>query len=243
MKSTKIEKTPLSLTDIKYRTPPFDKKRLLGVGHPRFGSGYLSKVLSAAGLQVGHERVRADGAVSWMFAVSDWVYPYGDRHSGHYTSFEFNFIFIRNPFSALPSCVRENRAVNSFKFRRWHIYNAFGVDINEFENEFDRAAISIIYWYKLCEQANPQTFVNIDNKESLRGFLAACGVHDNELIEEALKIPSSNTSAQKWGIAQHERILSKETLKKMSPMVLEKLIALAETYGYVEYVKTLKNTL
>lgn len=44
---------------------PIRKVKILGLGHPRTGTGYVTKLLNLWGMDVGHEISRPDGTVAW----------------------------------------------------------------------------------------------------------------------------------------------------------------------------------
>lgn len=224
-------------SSLKIKDVIFCRKKTKGVmlvGHPRFGSGYITNVIRASGFDVGHEFVKEDGVVSWMYAVQDWCYPYGDFFGAQQYSFSKTYAFIRNPVKALPSCMVENRSKRSFEFRRAHIYDTFGVDISSFQGEANRAAVSIIYWYKICELLEPDGIVKVDDRESVKAFLRKLGVNDNHVIDKALCLPPKNTSEVKWKDKPGKKkpILDKFLIDQLDSDVKEKLYQLGDAYGY-----------
>lgn len=219
---------------------PSQVRELLIVGHPRFGSGYISNVLKAAGVDVGHERVRGCGTASWMFAVDDLAYPYGDGNAYHKFHFRNTYLFIRDPIRALPSCIVENTIKKSYSFRKKHIHAFFGVDLDKFTNNADRAAASIIYWYKMCELKRPSLYVRIDDKSHVRKFLIDIGISGNSLLSKAINTPASNTSDKKWKpnyIKKNRPALDQSLIDGMSHEVREKLFLLSRVYGYESTVE------
>jgi GR25 family glycosyltransferase involved in LPS biosynthesis len=142
---------------------------ILAVGHPRCGSGYMSELFKACGLDVGHEKMGKHGISSWMFAVEDDEYPWAlnplartrkNKHFGHVVQ------FVRDPRQAIPSIIRENRhAEKSYAFRRKHILSAFGVDLDAAGCEVERAMMSYLYWNKLVEAQAIDLTVRVEDAE------------------------------------------------------------------------------
>jgi GR25 family glycosyltransferase involved in LPS biosynthesis len=142
---------------------------ILAIGHPRCGSGYMSELFKACGLDVGHEHVGKHGISSWMFAVEDDEYPWAlnsmartrkNKHFGHVVQ------FVRNPRQAIPSIIRENHhAEKSYAFRRKHILSAFGVDLDTASSELERAMMSYLYWNRLIEGQEIALVVRVEDAE------------------------------------------------------------------------------
>jgi len=141
---------------------------ILAIGHPRCGSRYTSELLSACGLDVGHEKMGKDGISSWMFAVEDespWARNPLARSRKH-KFFEHIVHFVRDPRTAIPSIVRENRhSDKSYVFRRKHILSAFGVDLDAAGSEVERATMSYLYWNKLVEAQPIDLTVRVEDAE------------------------------------------------------------------------------
>lgn len=150
---------------------------LLVIGHPRCGSGYMSQLLQSAGLAIGHEQVGEHGISSWMFAVDDQQVPFaGDEYAVSRQSFSFQYTIhhVRDPRSAVPSIMRDNQySVQSFQFRRKHILRAFGIDLEDYASELERAVLSYIYWNKLVEKNHIDLVVRVEDEEDrVMAFLA-----------------------------------------------------------------------
>lgn len=149
---------------------------LLLIGHPRCGSGYMSKLLGYYGLEVGHERMGRRGISSWMFAVEDEQNPFAlDPLSRSRRNTHFGAVvhFVRDPRTAIPSILRENRhSEKSYAFRRRHIQDAFGVDLDAAQSEVERALLSYVYWNKIVERQPVDLRVRVEEAEAAtRAFL------------------------------------------------------------------------
>ena len=78
-------------------------KRFLIIGHPRCGTGFMSKWFNYCyNYQIGHEIMGKDGISSWMMTVTDREYPYSNFLKGDY-NFNQTFICIRHPLDAIQS--------------------------------------------------------------------------------------------------------------------------------------------
>ena len=173
---------------------------ILAIGHPRCGSGYVSELLKSCGLDVGHERMGQHGISSWMFAVEDDENPWArdplaltrkHKHFGHIIH------FVRNPRTAIPSIIRENRhAEKSYAFRRKHIMSTFGVDLDAAGSDVERAILSYLYWNKLIEGQRVDLTVRVeDAEESALRFLK-----DRQLIAPECSLvapPPKNVNTDK----------------------------------------------
>jgi GR25 family glycosyltransferase involved in LPS biosynthesis len=144
-------------------------RKLLIVGHPRCGSGYMAKLFQSYGFDIGHELTGKDGISSWMFAVYDTNNPYAfDQYarSRFYWKFDFVIHHVRNPLQAIPSIIVENKNSSlSFQFRRKHIKAQTGIDINSFETEISKAVVSFLKWNEIIDSSNPSLTVKIENCE------------------------------------------------------------------------------
>ena len=144
---------------------------LLAVGHPRCGSRYMSELLKACGLDVGHERMGKHGLSSWMFAVEDDHNPWARDPlavSRKHKYFGHVMHFVRDPRTAVPSIIRENRhSEKSYAFRRKHIKEALDVDLDTARSEVERALLSYLCWNKLIEMRKVDITVRVEDAEDV----------------------------------------------------------------------------
>ena len=131
------------------------------IGHPRCGSGYAAVALQMRGLDIGHEFLDQDGMVSWLAAVEDFSSPSGAATAG--LTFECLGAYHRDPYEAVPSIVLENGKASSFLFRRFHIFNHFGVDLLQFQDPLDRAVASLVYWMRIVDQRRPVFNIRVEH--------------------------------------------------------------------------------
>ena len=175
-------------------------RKLLAIGHPRTGSGYLSQLLNSYGLNIDHEKMGDDGIVSWMFSVYDLNNPFSLNMyavSKYYVSFEHTIMFARDPLTAIPSIMRENRSSDvSFEFRAKHILKNFQVDIREINNEFEQAIETYYLWSKLAIEINkPSLFVRVEQDEDV--LLEFLKKNNFDVSIECEKKPGKDVNANK----------------------------------------------
>lgn len=176
------------------------RRRLLCIGHPRTGSGYVSALLKAYGIDAGHERMGEDGIVSWMFTVYDWHNPFwlNPYAKSRYTcDFEHVIMHVRDPWTAVPSIMRENaHAALSLDFRARHIRLRYGTDIAAIPSEFEKAVAGYCLWSRLAlENNHPELVLRIEEDEKrLRDYLASIGF---AMPSGALRLPSKDINSDK----------------------------------------------
>ncbi|MGB3516787.1 MAG: glycosyltransferase family 25 protein [Elainellaceae cyanobacterium] len=211
---------------------------VLCVGHPRCGSGYMSQLLSAFGLEVGHERMEAQGISSWMFAVDDARYPYGkDKYarSRRYTHFRQIIHHVRSPLDAIPSLLVENQySETSFAFRQKHIQRYFGLDLATL-SPMDAAVATFIYWSRIIELMKPDLTIRIeDDQRKLFRFLKR-----KKLVDEARKFteieaPSKTINTRKpyKGKIIEKPVLSPEDWHSISDFLKSELRFFCKKHNY-----------
>jgi len=48
--------------------------QIILVGHPRFGSGYISKLFRSMGIDIGYYKYGKDGVSSWLLAPPENIF-------------------------------------------------------------------------------------------------------------------------------------------------------------------------
>jgi hypothetical protein len=144
-------------------------KLILGVGHPRTGTGYTAKLLQSWGLDVGHETLGNDGTVDWSLV------PGGKSlwQDVDFKDYDWNYIIycVRDPRMSIPSIVyTEDIKSMSKEFRL-----KSGV-VNDF-NPIVVAIESILKWDKFADQLKPNFTYRIEDQgEHLFKFLETEGL-------------------------------------------------------------------
>jgi hypothetical protein len=77
---------------------------VLGIGHPRGGTRYVSRLLVAAGVRALHEAKGRDGSVSCWLSAPDWYHPHANASGlrSEYPDARLLHI-IRHPLAAIAS--------------------------------------------------------------------------------------------------------------------------------------------
>jgi len=139
-------------------------KLVLGVGHPRTGTGYTAKLLQSWGLDVGHEKMGKHGTVDWSLGS-------GEKSLWQNVDFkecEWQHIIycIRDPKMSIPSIVyTENVGNSSQEFRK-------NYGVKDESNPIVSAINSIHMWDLLISQLNPNVIFRIeDESEKLFQYL------------------------------------------------------------------------
>lgn len=214
------------------------KRRIVGLGHPRCGTGFTSHLISAAGLKVGHERLHEDGIVSWLSVSERTQTPWGNGHHGPIAETDLVFCAVRSMVSAIPSVIPENRIQKSIGFRRKVILGHFGIDITDGndvpQNEISVALAGMTLWYELCLTKNPEFIFRIDRSEDDAKIQEHLGV---KVDRDAIKKRNSRPALKK-GI-----IFSPEMLDIVSVRWLKRSAKLSKTLGYDSDAETLLSIL
>lgn len=147
---------------------------IYGLGHPRSGTAFTADLLQQNGLDVGHEYLKKDGIVSWEIASLRSELPWGDG----VTEFDAGskiFLVARSPLDALNSVVTECLQTRSIGFRASVIFEHFDVDLFSQKNQrtpeiqhdyMSWSVLSLIYWYQLCFQHNPEIIYRVEEPAS-----------------------------------------------------------------------------
>lgn len=96
------------------------KYKFLILGHPRTGTGYMSKLFQYFGYDVGHEVFGKDGISNWMYSINN-IYNmpvWGTRIKRDDNKFKYKLLVIRNPYTSIKSFINtENNAEKSLDYR------------------------------------------------------------------------------------------------------------------------------
>ncbi len=212
-------------------------KNLLAVGHPRTGSGYTSALLKAYGLDIGHEEMGKDGIASWMFTVYDLHNPfYLNKYakSRYFASFENIIMFARDPFTAIPSIMRENSAAEaSYEFRRKHILRETNIDLSQIDNDLEKAIENYYLWSKIAIDKNkPALIVRVEyDDDILFDFLHKKGFELSMNKEEMPRKDINSNKAYKGKIIE-KPLVGKEDWLNLNEEMKQKVNELCKFLGY-----------
>jgi hypothetical protein len=142
-------------------TPP-----LVVLGLPRGGTRFIAQALAEFGLDIGDERMGADGISSWIFAVDDVDLPFGAdlyARNSRFVHADLEIAVVRSPREAIFSLQLENtKSIQSYAFRRRWIQRAFDVDLDAFRSDFERALTAYVYWLRLIELRKPSAWIRLE---------------------------------------------------------------------------------
>ena len=196
-------------------------KTILGLGHPRTGTGYTSKLLQSWGLNIGHEWMKEDGIVAWQLInpIGPWPYMGEIQTPQYYYNFKHIIYNVRDPYTSIPSIVyTEDDKPESVRFRR---SLGVGFGLNPVEN----AIKSIIFYDNIVSHIkNLFTYRIEDQSLDLYVFLSSQNLpvtYNNQHI---------NTKANE---RSHKDIKSLENyLHKVDPYYKQKLNEYCDKYQY-----------
>lgn len=149
------------------------KKNILGLGHPRTGTGYTHRIMQTWGLKMGHEYMADDGIVAWQLVHENGPWPFIDtvKEGGVY-DFKHIIYNVRNPKDSIPSIVyTENKSKESVNFRKQHLR------INLAGNPVEAAIRSIVRFDQIITKRKKPDFIFRieDGAEDLYKFLEEAG--------------------------------------------------------------------
>lgn len=128
-------------------------KLILGLGHPRTGTGYTSNILRAWGVDVGHETLKTMGTIDWSLAS-------GNKSLWQDLSiqdYEWSHLIycLRNPKESIPSIVYTEESTKEFR-------RSVGVEADK--NPVIEAINSICKWDELITNLNPSISYRIEDQ-------------------------------------------------------------------------------
>ena len=197
------------------------KKNILGLGHPRTGTGYTHRIMQTWGLKMGHEYMADDGIVAWQLVHENGPWPFIDtvKEGGVY-DFKHLIYNVRNPKDSIPSIVyTESQSKESVDFR-----NHF-LRINLQGNPVEAAIRSIIRFDQLIQKRKPDFLFKIeDGAEDLYKFLEEAG-YPVKWDDSAVSVKYNARSHRGWdSLSEHIKSVDQEHKNLIN--------AYCEKYGY-----------
>jgi hypothetical protein len=210
---------------------------LLLVGHPCCGSEYMSWLSGTLGLDIGNEKRGKHGICSWMLAVHDDT-PLAtvDKYAAcrKLTYFSHRIHYVRNPRDAIPDIVHDNNLnPEALEYRRRHIRNTFGIDIEDCATGLERAALSYVYWNRIIELDGTEATVRIeDQQEKLAGLFFEYGLLAQRPVP-GWQIPAEiEKNRQSPNMQTGHESISEESWLNIRKDILEALNIQCGKYGY-----------
>ena len=167
--------------------------KILGIGHPRTGTGYTSKLLEQFGLNVGHEKLYDDGIVAWQWVLNHDYFtgnerlPYTKLKNPAQYEFETFIYNTRNPKTSISSIMfTENRSIK--------IRSRFFPKIQEGKTPLEKAILSITEFDKEIKSKYPMHFQYRieDQQQQLYDRLS-----QTYELKSDWKLPSTKTNTRK----------------------------------------------
>jgi hypothetical protein len=133
-----------------------EQKLILGLGHPRTGTGYTAKLLQSWGLDVGHEKMGEHGTIDWSLAAgkkSLW-----QEVDFNEVDWQWIIYCVRDPRETIPSLVyTEDTKEGSLRFRK-------GAGVRDGGNPIVTAINSIYRWDQLVDLIEPDFIFKIETE-------------------------------------------------------------------------------
>ena len=144
------------------------QKLILGLGHPRTGTGYTAKLLQSWGLDVKHEKMGKDGTVDWSLAAGKSLWQDVDLNGWNWQHIIY---CVRDPKQSIPSIVYTEDVGNaSEKFRKQH-------GVRGGSNPIVSAINSLYKWDQLISELEPNVIFRIEDEgEDLFKYLEKVGI-------------------------------------------------------------------
>ena len=204
---------------------PDPERIVVGLGHPRCGTGFAANLLAASGIEVGHERLGRDGIVSWMLVSEREAVPWGDA-LGPLGGYRRIFCVARGPLAAIPSIIAENRKRRSLKFRNKVALErtgaAIGAETDDPREQVALAVASYVIWYEMALALKPGFVFRIEK-----------GVDDAALSDfVGQRVERSENIARNARPHTRHEGFSVSDLGAVDPHMLDRMALMAARLGY-----------
>jgi len=189
-------------------------KKILIIGHPKCGTGYISKLFQNWGYDIGHEQMGKDGISSWMMTVNAEKYPFPNPLLKYY-NFENIICILRHPLKSIQTihAVSDQNKICK-EFREKYIGK---ID----NNSFNGACKSYLKWNKLAIKKSNL----IINVEKINNYNVIEGIkHKLKInIPHNYITPDKNYNSRLLdkNKIQNKKVLEKITDKKLKQELLE----------------------
>lgn len=137
---------------------------ILGIGHPRTGTGFTSHLCKLWGLDVQHELMGTQGTSDWRYIKPEGPYPFGHTdhpaldQRPHYDTLVYN---VRDPKTALGSIIyTEDMSPESVRYRT----ELFTLP---FSNRIERSIASMVAFDDIMTEMNPDITYRIEDQQEV----------------------------------------------------------------------------
>lgn len=192
---------------------------ILITGVARSGTMYTWKLLSSAGLDIGHEdRLGIDGIVSWEWAVLDDQYP-SWHEVGPQPKFDVILHQVRDPLMTINSFCTPSINQESWDY----LYRHIPIDP---EAPLLQRAAEAWYWWSLMARRRASWSYQVETLPCNRKvFSEKAGIRELT-SEEILKIPT-NVNATRYERPGH----TWKDIEAVTPLY-KRIVSLTKRYGY-----------
>lgn len=218
---------------------------LIGLGHPRCGTGFAASLLRANGVDARHEEVGPEGIVSWMQLAKRGPAPWGNTLT-EYPPAAKVFLVARSPLAALDAVATENQQIRSIGLRSQLLWERRRIDMFAWPNQtaganiydyFGWAVMSLAWWYDICFDGQPEIVFRIEHAadDDLLSALAGRTItRAGRHVWQNQYGPHKKSGRLTYPVSELGRVPKEH---------LAKLIETTERLGYPEDVHTMRQYL
>jgi hypothetical protein len=197
------------------------KKRILNrdlliTGCARSGTGFISHLLQACKMQIGHEKTQKDGVSSWVMCTDAKHVPWA-VDSRHKIRFSHIFHQVRHPLNVIASVQTEGEP--SWKYILKHI--------PEIKKEDSRIVKCAKYWYYWNLKAEQQAEWTYQVEQIDQVWNEFCSRLGRKLNRSQLEAVPRNVNTR-----THTEISWEDLKAQLDPELYDNIQKLAARYGY-----------
>lgn len=187
--------------------------KTLITGHGRSATGYMAKLMQAAGLDIGHEILGKDGVSSWLH-----IAPGGSvTWAGEIEAVNYDHIIhvVRNPLDVIASA-------QTLRDESW-LYMERVIGRRLPTDKVERAMTTYLEWNRLIDQHGPSLRVRAEDiRKEWPEIMKTIG--------HVARFPKEGET--KGFNSRRHGVLSWADLKKKNPALCSKIKKMAGRYGY-----------
>lgn len=217
----KMKKLAIVLCGLVILNCSADEPLLLITGCGRSGTSYIAAALTLGGLEIGHEWLHKDGAVSWLAVGDDQeVWP---RVMTNHLKYQHIFQQVRHPLDVISSWYYNDDIIHP---SLWDFIYKNAPQISASESLLVRCAKYWYYWNQLAEKKAEWTYRIEDIEEVIPEMERRLGV---TLDHQTMKIVSKQSNH--WHSID-KRITWADLKKGLTKQDYDNIVNLAKKYGY-----------
>lgn len=216
---------PLQKKDYKI---PID---FLILGHPRSGTGYISKLFTSYGVNIGHETIDEHGISCWTFVTLNCNHFNGVPKSKSQKSIKgiarqdlkYRHLVhnVRNPFDVINSIYQTEANTHSQVFRLLHAVPKIDSNLDT----LSQTILSVTRWNKMISELKPEIIFKVEDcAEEVKDYLEKLkfSVADSLFMDTQYNTRKKSKSNK----------LTIDDYKDVPAYILKELDEYCKTYGY-----------